>query len=72
MIRRLRPRWLQPRGGGGRQPQAILDGARIGGPNDLNRVDVADIVEMRFLSASDATTRYGTGFDAGAIEVSTR
>jgi len=70
-IRRLRPRWLQPRAGSG-SPQAILDGTRLGGLDQLRVIDVADIVSIRFLSASDATTRYGTGFPAGAIEVSTR
>lgn len=69
-IRRLRPRWLQSRGGGA--PEAILDGTRLGGPDQLRSINVVDIVSIRYLSASDATTRYGTGFPNGAIEVRTR
>jgi hypothetical protein len=74
-IRRLRPRWLQARGataGGANEPVAILDGARLGNPEALASVPVSDIAEMQFLSASDATMRYGTNFPGGAIEVRTR
>ena len=74
-IRRLRPRWLQPRGstaGGANLPVAILDGARLGDPQALSTVNVADIESMQFLNASDATMRYGTNFPGGAIEVKSR
>ena len=74
-IRRLRPRWLQPRGataGGANEPVAILDGARLGNPQSLTAVSVSDIDSMQFLSAADATMRYGTNFPGGAIEVRTR
>ncbi len=39
---------------------------------DLNRMSTADIETMRYLSASDATTRYGTGYIGGVIEVTMR
>ncbi len=68
-IRRLRPRWLQVRGD---TPVAILDGARLGSPDALRSVAVSDVASMQYLSASDATLRYGTNFPAGAIEVRTR
>lgn len=68
-IRRLRPRWLQVRGD---TPVAILDGARLGSPDALRSVAVSDVASMTYLSASDATLRYGTNFPAGAIEVRTR
>lgn len=74
-IRRLRPRWLQARGataGGSNEPVAILDGARLGSPDALASVAVSDVSEMQYLSASDATMRYGTNFPGGAIEVRTR
>lgn len=74
-IRRLRPRWLQARGataGGANEPVAILDGARLGSPDALASVAVSDISEMQYLSAADATMRYGTNFPGGAIEVRTR
>jgi len=31
-----------------------------------------NIETMRYLSAADATTKYGTGFPGGVIEVTTR
>ncbi|MDH3223612.1 MAG: hypothetical protein OEO23_07840 [Gemmatimonadota bacterium] len=74
-IRRLRPRWLQARGataGGANEPVAILDGARLGSPDALASVAVSDVSEMQYLSAADATMRYGTNFPGGAIEVRTR
>lgn len=70
VIRRLRPRWLTSRGGG--SPTVIMDGNRMGGPSSLQRVSVADVEELRFLSASDATMRFGTNFPNGAIEVTSR
>jgi hypothetical protein len=33
---------------------------------------IGNIETMRYLSAPDATTKYGTGFPGGAIEVTTR
>ena len=75
VIRRLRPRWLQPRGAsasGANMPIAFLDGARLGFPDALGGVNVADIESVRFLNASDATMRYGTNFPGGAIEVRSR
>ncbi len=75
VIRRLRPRWLQSRGagtGGPQTPQVILDGSRLGGLDRLNSIQVSDVTEMRYLSASDATMRFGTNFPGGAIEITTR
>jgi hypothetical protein len=43
-----------------------------GGLDVLEGLYVREIQEMRFLSASDATTRYGTGYPGGIIEVVTR
>ena len=71
VIRRLRPRWLQGRGQS--RPQVIQDGARLGDPqNALRSVSVSDIESLRYLSASDATMRYGTNYPGGAIEVTSR
>ena len=71
VIRRLRPRWLQSRGQ--TSVQVIQDGARLGDPqNALRSIPVSDIAEMRFLSASDATMRYGTNYPGGAIEITSR
>lgn len=76
VVRRLRPRWLTGRGqgsGGMNRPQVIQDGARLGDPdNALRSIAVSDLEELRFLSASDATMRYGTNFPGGAIVVTSR
>jgi len=76
VVRRLRPRWLTGRGagtGGANTPQLILDGARMGdAASELRSIAVSDISEMQYLSASDATMRYGTNFPGGAIVVTSR
>lgn len=72
VIRRLRPRWLQSRGAE-QNPVVYQDGARIGMADQvLGNFSVNDVQSIRYRNASDATTRYGTGHGAGAIEVSTR
>lgn len=74
-VRRLRPRWLQARGSsasGQNLPIVFLDGARMGTPESLSNISVADIEQLDYLSPSDATTRYGTNFPGGAIEVRSR
>jgi len=71
-VSRLRPQWLRP-GTRGQLPEVIVDGTRQqGGADVLRSMRANDVSELQFMSASDATTRYGTGFTAGAIIVSTR
>ena len=72
-IERLRPRWLQSRAGaGGDLPALYVDGARRGSSNDLQSISSTEIEQMEYMSASDATTRYGTGHGGGAILVTSR
>ena len=71
VVRQLRPRWLQPRGGAG-LPTVMMDGARLGPPDNLASISVNDLESSRYLTASDATMRYGTNFTGGAIEVVSR
>ena len=76
-IRRLRPRWLQVRGSsssslGPAEPVVVIDGTRFGPASALAGYAVTAIESVRFMSASDATTRYGTDFAGGAIVVTTR
>ncbi|HEX2449980.1 MAG TPA: TonB-dependent receptor plug domain-containing protein [Gemmatimonadales bacterium] len=47
-----------------------VDGTRVGGVQELKRIPSQDVREIRFLSASDAQARYGTGHAAGVIQVS--
>ena len=72
----LRPRWLQPRGStptyGPSYARVVVDRTVRGELADLYRIGTNDIETMRYLSASDATTRYGTGYVGGVIEVTTR
>jgi hypothetical protein len=68
-IQRLRPRWLRTRLG--RAPVPIIDGAPRRDLRDLQTIRATEVEEMRFMSAADATTRYGTGYDGGAILVTT-
>jgi len=77
VVQRLRPQWLVVRGGvtaqGRTSIAVILDGVRQqGGVEILRTMKASDIQEMRFMNARDATTRYGTGMGAGAIEVITK
>jgi hypothetical protein len=46
-----------------------FDNQRMGGLQSLNDITVSQIREIRYLSASDATTLFGTGNSAGAIQV---
>ncbi len=77
-IRLLRPAMLRGRNGslnensGGVDIIVYIDGMRAGSPNTLTNVSALTIKEIRFLSASDATTRFGTGHPLGAILVTTK
>ena len=69
-VNRLRPRWLQSRGGD--PVQLYVDGTRRTSSSDLQSLRPSDIEQMQFMSASDATTRVGTGHAGGAIMVTSR
>ena len=77
LLQQLRPQFLRNRGA-----QSVND-PRAGYPvvyiNDmphgdleiLRSVSVREIDEIRFISAADATTRWGTGHTGGVIQVRT-
>mgnify|MGYP003655081449 CR=1 FL=1 len=66
-VERLRPRWLNPRQGA---PQLYVEGTRrAGGIQDLRSMRVEDVLQMEYLSPTDATTQFGTGHNGGAILV---
>jgi hypothetical protein len=78
-IERLRPRWIRSRGMTSTRPGAspdyasvFIDNAPVGGLEALYRVSIRDIDYIEYLSASDATTRYGTGYPGGIIQVFTK
>jgi len=96
VIRRYRPRWLDPtrsptasgiaplvgRPGMPQDgaayvvnevyPTVVRDGIRLGEIDSLATISPRTVASIRFLSASDASTRYGSGYDGGVIEVVSR
>ena len=77
LVQRLRPEFLRERGvssitRGRALPVVYMDGVRRGGPEMLKTVRSNEIEEIRFISATDATTRWGSEHTAGAIELKMR
>ena len=84
MVRALRPNMLAARGlAAGPQSRSpiweqnsgikvYLDGFRYGGVESLAMISASNVIEIRWLSPMDATTRFGTGNMAGAIAVTSR
>lgn len=75
VVRRLRATWLRPPGVTSfRQGTVIpvyLNNIRVGTVEYLEAVPVDRIGELRHFSATEATSRWGTGHTGGAIEVLT-
>jgi len=77
VIQQLRPRWLTQRTpmtfAGSTLVAVIIDGIRQNGSAELLRsIPVSTVQEARYLSATDATTQYGTDMAGGAIVVQTK
>ncbi|MGW8268423.1 MAG: hypothetical protein ACWGSQ_18795, partial [Longimicrobiales bacterium] len=77
-VERLRPHWLRGRVTTVRGvstvrlfPKVFVDGVPSGELERLSQMTVVEAREIRFFSASDATTRFGTGYPGGVIEVLT-
>lgn len=70
-IRRLRPNWLTTRAG---MEDAVvhIDGIRLNGINDMRDIQVSTLREMAYLTGPDATTRYGTGYRGGLIDLKSK
>jgi hypothetical protein len=71
-VRRLRPSYLNVRGGGGLDPttNAVLvsvDGSGLSPLSTLSSVLASQVGEIRFLSATDAAQRFGTRGIAGPV-----
>lgn len=78
-VRRLRPQWLRTRGPTRVDPDLQELPIRIYVNNapgttldELRQIRASDIDQMRFLSAREATTRYGIDHVNGAILVTTK
>ncbi|MBM4187308.1 MAG: hypothetical protein FJ206_08360 [Gemmatimonadetes bacterium] len=82
IVSRLRPQYLRGRGsnsfgnarGGKAVPLAkiVVDGSPYGEVTSLNQISAMMVREIRYLGSGDASIKYGTGYDGGAILVSTR
>jgi hypothetical protein len=77
IVRSLRPAWLHGRGAhsvASLHDRAVVyvDGIRAGGLEHLEQIRASSVASMRYLSAADATTRFGTGHAGGVIMVTTR
>jgi hypothetical protein len=77
-VRLLRPHFLRSRGVRSTrnpvpsEPVVYVDGVHHGDLSSLERIRAQDVAEIRLLSATDATTRYGSGHAGGVIAVTTR
>ena len=78
IIQRFRSSWLrarQPATLGNASPayaEVFVDEMRYGDISSLNRIGSSNIESIQYISATDATTRYGTGYMGGIIRVNTR
>jgi hypothetical protein len=78
VIDRLHREWLRGRGGtiqsatGRVYPKVFVDGRPYGEIDVLVVFGTEAIQEIRYISASDATTRFGTGYPGGIINLITR
>jgi hypothetical protein len=76
-IRHLRPLFLHTRGPSSvlnstaMGPAVIVDQTFLGGIRELTDIPLKDVQAVRYLPAWDATTRYGSGYANGVIEVTT-
>jgi hypothetical protein len=53
-------------------PEVFVDNVRRGPVESLAQISLNEIEQMQFIDATDATTRYGTGYISGIIHVLTR
>jgi hypothetical protein len=78
LILKLRPQFLRNRGAtsfrntDSGEPAVYLDGVRYGKPESLKQISADQVQSVQFLSAADATTRFGTDNASGAILIQTR
>jgi hypothetical protein len=80
VIERLRPNMMRTRGQMGRLSggagmstiKVYLNGTLIGDTSTLRSIQSSSVKQVEYLSSSDATTRFGTGNDAGAILVTSK
>ena len=78
VVQKLRPQMLRSRGrssptdstGTGNLARVIVDDVAYGSIDNLANLNANAVREIRYISAADATTRWGTGYPGGVILVS--
>lgn len=74
-VQRLRPQFFKDRGktsllrSESRTPIVVLDDRPLGDLSMLRDISLNLVYEIRYLSASQAQVKYGSGYSAGAIVV---
>ena len=74
-VQRLRPQFFKDRGrtsilrAESRTPIVVLDDRPLGDMSTLRDISLNVVYEIRYLSASQAQVKYGSGYPAGAIVV---
>jgi hypothetical protein len=75
LLQQLRPQFLRSRGAltinnaAAGYPVVYLNDVRHGDLQSLRTILIEEIDEIRYISAADATTRWGTGHAGGVIQV---
>ena len=80
IIMKLRPQMLRSRGvispndpnGEATTPKIYVDNVSYGNVESLSNINAAQIKEIQYIKATDATTRWGTGHTGGVIMVVTK
>jgi len=75
VVQNLRPNMMRPRGSTAQGPVPVVlfvDDVRLGELNGLANIPAGRVKEIRYISARDATTRWGTGVGSGVILVTTK
>ena len=80
IVQKLRPQMLTTRGrfspadssDAGARPKAVVDGVAYGPVENLANLNAVSVKEIRYINATDATTRFGTGYVGGVILVTTK
>jgi hypothetical protein len=71
-VRALRGSWLTSRRGTTQPVRVFIDGALTRSVESLASLQSGEVLEVRYLSATEATARYGGAMMGGAIVVTTR
>lgn len=73
LVKRFHPDWLQKRGTSSinRVSTVVIyvEGDRRGGPESLRRINVMDVESIEYFDSDEATLKFGSGHDHGAIQV---